>query len=1318
MKQQKFDPIGSLIKVGKRPETTLSLLKVIKEENADGTVGTYVFTDSIRGHFISILESVATGKGQGFWVNAEMGAGKTHFLAVLTLLLSSRKPDIWENVHDNEIGNYSKRLSNVKLFPVVLSLRGESGEEHTEKALLEIIQDAIARALQAHGLKEDIMVTSAEEIVSWFNNLGDEFKNPIKDHIQRKTKASPEQILKQAGRKKLARLIWDVCQEHGFRIDIPTSTKDRIAAIYDQLCARGKNGYNGLLFVIDEFAFWQDMHPEGSPQYARDEEVLETLAFVLPKDMHYNIYTVVASQKHVPTKLWGSGSGDRFINLVLMRDGGEREYDIIVSRRVRELNTEKEPEINGYYEYYAHNFDFMKDIDEELFRDIFPFQPRCFDVLRQITARNLPTARVGINVLHEVIDPESPHNKDETLSVLLRDQLVTVADLMLSNDLTAGLSTAPSYREAYDAYETAIRNLGKIPLEDDQKDLAERIIKTLFLLHCASPDVDSPISVHELAQATLTAYGKVKPDDEVAVILSKLQDLAQVSYSRDKAEAAFRVHRTGPEALEVFNELKQKIVDPYEIDRLWRESLNKPATDLKGQSAIFAQMVLTGVPNRTVQETSKVEYTGETVLCEKWQPQWGESIFKDDHHFRVVMVMEKTDIPDGEIKDDRIAVCVPGDLSSEATEAVKSFGAIQRMEQLYKEKKEKDAEQIREWIYSRKADISRDLINSQYSIYRAGRIYTKSRLSIDPGEVFATQEERRRLECITIPLLNNAYSKLPKSFQAFKRTFAQADAFKVLAGFFNQNPKPAERSAVENFAVGLELSKPENPRKFSPAPPFVFEYLKQCLDNNQGHINTWKVYQELSNPPYGLTYPLTTLYILCFILQSSPPIELYLKPTHNVVLKASNQKPRDNRITSDIIPKVDWKVGVWQHFDTLNLSSGPSWNDIVPFARLLSPDFTATTDLDEIERHEDKLLDCTKSICDETDKIENNVKLLASKLEQQIAGDDKDALQRIREVVDCTDCTTFYKNLQAKYTQPEPFGSDLSTYKNWKAISDHSTEIIHVEDWLKQASIPESEQQLRIDNAATSNQLVISSLLKNPPLWPSIRANFDRFKTSYRNKYQAFHRDHFKRMAELRKRRDVIAQQLEALQKLNKIEELGKPAGTHLANEFQNLDKRLSTCPITSVTQVSVENQPFCAGCNLKFGDSLPVEDISYLDKEVDKALREQMRRFASGVVRQILAKRANDKLTKFLQIVQGSNIAPLVDVLDDDLINYIREFLAAEGVRTEPTLILRSLKDQFPVVEEEKLESVVQEFRKLLQSAFVEAKKHNPGKRVTISLE
>ena len=87
-------PLRDLILSKKRPETTLSLVPAFRQQ-AEEMVKTYIFTDTIRAHFEEIMESVARGHGQGFWVQAEYGAGKTHFLVVLSALLSNPDDKLW-----------------------------------------------------------------------------------------------------------------------------------------------------------------------------------------------------------------------------------------------------------------------------------------------------------------------------------------------------------------------------------------------------------------------------------------------------------------------------------------------------------------------------------------------------------------------------------------------------------------------------------------------------------------------------------------------------------------------------------------------------------------------------------------------------------------------------------------------------------------------------------------------------------------------------------------------------------------------------------------------------------------------------------------------------------------------------------------------------------------------------------------------------------------------------------------------------------------------------------------------------------------------
>jgi hypothetical protein len=61
---------------------TPTLAKIITPEAASQTVSDYLFTASLRAQCKRVFDDVIHRKGQGFWVQAEYGAGKTHFLSV------------------------------------------------------------------------------------------------------------------------------------------------------------------------------------------------------------------------------------------------------------------------------------------------------------------------------------------------------------------------------------------------------------------------------------------------------------------------------------------------------------------------------------------------------------------------------------------------------------------------------------------------------------------------------------------------------------------------------------------------------------------------------------------------------------------------------------------------------------------------------------------------------------------------------------------------------------------------------------------------------------------------------------------------------------------------------------------------------------------------------------------------------------------------------------------------------------------------------------------------------------------------------------
>src|SRR6516165_12835869 len=95
--------LNKIVRLKPEPQTTPSLAQIIQRHRARETVADYRITATLREHFKRVFECVVHRKGQGFWVQAEYGAGKTHFLGALLDLMLWPKEKVWEAVRDEEL---------------------------------------------------------------------------------------------------------------------------------------------------------------------------------------------------------------------------------------------------------------------------------------------------------------------------------------------------------------------------------------------------------------------------------------------------------------------------------------------------------------------------------------------------------------------------------------------------------------------------------------------------------------------------------------------------------------------------------------------------------------------------------------------------------------------------------------------------------------------------------------------------------------------------------------------------------------------------------------------------------------------------------------------------------------------------------------------------------------------------------------------------------------------------------------------------------------------------------------------------------------
>ncbi len=1298
-------PLCDLILHKETPLLTLELNDAALKTPAE-TVETYIITETIRHHFTEVLETVALGRGQGFWVEAEYGSGKTHFLATLTALLSDFSDALWNKVGDDEIRLFQIRLKEHRLFPVILSLRGEASADATNsRTLMDVLLEKGFRpALKRAGLEHRVRLTMAQDLINWYEGQTAADQTAIDTYVQQKTGSRVFELVETDDQETAAQYLIAYLAEKKVQAVIATSVKDRLAGIYRQIVSEG---YAGILLIIDEYEGWANIHINNLEARAKDEDLLETLGYLLFKELGLAVHTIVASQSAMPTKLHGGQEGDRFIPLQLLASQDERDYDIIASRRVRSLNPRRYPEITDYFRYYQQSFDFSRHLTEEEFKETFPFQPRCFEIVRRITSRDLPGPRSGIRILYEVLQNDN---------LLARDILIRAGDLIHSEHLIRDCLSKPVYKPHYTAYYNAMQALPSLGLAEDDLELANKLLTTLYLWYEANFDrPHKPLSVKDLAEATLLVDNVLKAEDSVLLVLNDLNALPQVQVEGESARFVPSEDTVLPP--NIFRDYVRKIQQGgrYPIVSTWNDGLLWKTLFTNSKSGMFADLETERLVSRSF-EVHNLQYTGEIILATRWQADWGVQLVTDDQHYRIVIMVADVAqrVKPEELQDPRIAVIYPAVLGDDAMRAATEYLAWSRMNDDYKNRTGREAETIQGWLAIQKSTYINNLLQTQLGLYRNGSVITRDNLGIATREIFGKVGFEGQISLLVEKILSACYKQPLFEWSLLRSTLTAAEAGKLFEGYFGKSPAPAQITATKNYGIGLGLSSSDQPGQFAPQPSALpLEKIAELLTAQNGReLKVYKILETLSRPPYGLPYMVVQLYLLAFVRHGNPRVDLTLKFSHKVRTRDNRPFPQ-GRINAATITEIQWKPDLWTSMDALVPAVGPHWNDVLQYGRLIVDDLRATVNQTEIDAESQRLLERLERVSNEVSQHKSALQVLQRTLGVNLPHQDQKVFADLKTLLEeRSSYEAFYEKASELFQSPDMLKDTMQSYGRLKELSGYVAQISEAQRYLEQASLKESDRELRAQRMTLLAQIDLASMAAQPHLWGGIWATFEDFKRRYRNEYQKFHRDTNESLSKIQQGLADVPNQLRALSLLNSITELGPAIGEDLEYRYTELCQGLEPCNVTDYLQVTVDAAPVCSACQREMTYTPPVQVVEKFNRDLKQALMDQQRRLASETIRRVLERGQGDALGQFLQVIQAANMTALVNVLDANIVRIIRDLLHQEQIVTVESQALSSLLRKYSSLEEKDIPQAVEAFQALLQRAFEEARRNNPGKK------
>ena len=1300
-------PLSQIIKIKPRPQTTLQLLTAI--EDPVGTVSDYVFTPSIKEHISILLDSLRSLHGGGYWVLSEYGGGKTHFLATVASLLSATH-QVADHVADDEIQRDVRLLRSQRLFPVAFSLIGRTDMLGRRNALFSILESEIRNAAR-DLLGNEIVLTLPEEVRRWWKHLGEGTRSDLSQHYTESFGKSPDEDYEDSAEQWSERIAVNA-RALGIGIDVASSPLDRLTSVYRQI-VNEDTGFTGLLIVIDEFASWQDQRPEGGTAYSEDENLLQALAEVLPRDRGLNIFTLVASQKPMPRKFEGS----RFRQFDVLRPSNDGtspsfEYAMVVASRVRELEEYRYPEIEEYYEHYRTRFDFARELSLEDFTTIFPMQPLSFDLLRRITS-NLTSARTGINVLWEVLSQWEQATPELQPSLMDTRRLIAAGDLLESDSLDQDLQQSGRYQAAHRAYKQAIEQVRRLEsrgsLFESDLPVATAIIKTLFLWYC-SRDGQMSMTLSELTEAISPEEGFLdSPQDTLLSVLAAMEDVPQVEFDTMTGELSFRSEvTTGRSPAEVFDGYRSGFDNPNALNVQWRQYLTNPNLAVGALSSMLRDLE-NGTPQKCSVTYGGINYEGEAVATADWMAEWGDQLPFDSHFRLVFMLSDEVAVTSELLEDNRVLVCVPGPLSDDNMDAIATVLALDKMQEDYAFRQDDEALRVNLYVETQRSNARQALLMAQRDFYRRGQIVTRQGIALDANELFRTETDI--FGRLTTPLFEVIFKDRPiGDFRRKRNMNLNTETRRIFTGLWEQEPERSTRNALENFAVGLGLAQRDKPLTFDPRNCRAFEIIRPLYENalsNYRMLTALDVYEKLAG--VGIPARLATLYLLCFV-RANPDVELLLNTNHRLRLGGGGQLQSD-RIFSNIVPRIEWDSRAFAtatFFDSLVGRSGPIWNECLEWTRKFDSELKTASTPERIEEETGRFLNTLEA---ERVRLQDAVRQIDT-LEQQMNGSIRKSVKESAEVVGrLTQSNTLEQFMETLQTSGIESSDELLEAvlhaRNLNQLGQSAAEITASYAYLSAVSADRLGDFVGLgeDRASLIADLNLDDLVSDPDRWSYIRTRFDMWKRAYALEYRKSHRDYHVEASEVCRRIGEALTALTALENLEGLHQLTQTAqAPRLKERIDVLQRAITECnPIIGSSKL--EAAPVCTDCRIRLGDKPEVGDLDPLELSISGALNALIDILSSDAIEKVLAESDSPIVKELHVFLARKDLPEIVRLLKDEgntqLLGAVLDGGGNRGVIVRDINIVRELSIEYPTVSLDSLHEVADRFRELVEGAL-----------------
>jgi hypothetical protein len=931
--------------------------------------------------------------GQGYWIQAEFGSGKSHLLSFIGALALGGETE-WNLIRDKERkaglgrreslynfyenGLAKKTQESKGIFVAVKTLVGQGGGaigvRDTSRTLTEYVLDAVAEQFHLETGRS-LPIYPTQILAERFLNTGDferyrhdlskflqdpkffdqEEQEDIADFLEDLQNNPDPGVQRDCGQR-----LWDF-YKHYLEIQprIPMETEAVLKHMVQRLL---DEGYAGLLLILDEVSLF--MRSRADIQRFDDEKALVVLSNRLAKVENLPVWTVCAAQQALETRAGVKNIIARErLDLVPLLNQPDAYYDIALSR-VREVTDPAA--VDQYYEDYKRGFSWPQAVGRDQFARFFPFYPPSMDVVRAVSY-NLTTVRSALYFMLQTLKTQRKRESREliTLWALFDDVVEYEEDPSGTTKGIANIKTKwPAAWQAYDTAKHQLDTAVKGPLKV-YRGRCEKIVKTLFLYYIANLAPDG-LGHEELMNGVLEWKDHDKGQaadqqdnlDHYEILSDKVErELAQVV----KVGPNYRFNPTGggPDPRELFQKARAE-AEHNQVQRRqaweallaldgWQVTTRLMTLDLAaGVRSIFRDVAPSKQKDITLKWRGR-EISGRFYMRDLLDiakrgallPSINSAETGLDYAVFIssTPAVEQLDTLIGSKKDPRVLFWAPDDLTPSEKALLVDFAAYRALVVEYGGRDDQQAKEVIDWLQGQLREQAGTIYRVVPDSYGRGRV-----AALDHSQMSFTPQGE--LPAIITPLaaqvLDATYESRELQFDA-PAPFNDTNAINVINGIVKvgQIPRGArpnrDISAAQNYGFDLQIMRRPNDRKLDLSQcrytRDMADWIEEKLGDSGATMPVLTLYKNFMGVggPHGLNYGLSRRMVQLYLL--------CLAREGKVRVTLAGRKAPVEAIDYTNIASVDFKTAVLEALDQVQRLKPPEgWDVLAPFAAILLQD--------------------------------------------------------------------------------------------------------------------------------------------------------------------------------------------------------------------------------------------------------------------------------------------------------------------------------------------------------------------------------------------